>query len=127
MKNQTIYNKQGTFILDENGIIHITPIKNSKITSEIANEVIKTVHLIANDKPYALLIDNREVSSIDLTAQKLFAKKSNNKNTIAVAFIIKSPLSYIVVNFFIKLNKLSKPTKFFLSTSEAINWLKGNL
>lgn len=52
------------------------------------------------------------------------AKNSNNPYSKADAFVIKSMAQKILANFYIKINKPERPTKFFNSKDEAINWLK---
>lgn len=52
------------------------------------------------------------------------AKNINNPYSNADAFVIKSIAQKILANFYIKINKPERPTKFFNNTDEAINWLK---
>ena len=120
------YNDLGDFILREDGIIHIIP-NAGKVTDKMAQRVIHIVHSLMDGNPRGLLVDNRNLSSIERSARKVFAAEMNNQYTVAVAMLIKSPLNKIIVNFFIRLNNLSKPTKIFNSEMEALNWLKNHL
>ncbi|MBA4241150.1 MAG: hypothetical protein C0448_10505 [Sphingobacteriaceae bacterium] len=52
------------------------------------------------------------------------AKNINNPYSKADAFVIKSMAQKILANFYIKINKPERPTKFFNDKDEAINWLK---
>ncbi len=120
------YNDLGDFILREDGIIHIIP-NSKKVTDKMARRVVQIVHSLMDGNPRGLLVDNRGLSSIERSARKVFADEMNNQYTVAVAMLIKSPLNKIIVNFFVRLNNLSKPTKFFVSETEALNWLKNYL
>ncbi len=57
-------------------------------------------------------------------ARKHFAGEKALVVTSAVAFLISSPFSRIIVNFFMSLDKPKYPTKAFNSEEEAIKWLK---
>lgn len=52
------------------------------------------------------------------------SKNKNNPYSKADAFVIKSMAQKILANFYIKINKPERPTKFFNNKDEAINWLK---
>lgn len=52
------------------------------------------------------------------------SKNINNPHSKADAFVIKSMAQRILANFYIKINKPERPTKFFNNKDEAINWLK---
>lgn len=126
MMHYQTYNDLGEFILREDGIIHIIP-NEKNVNVKMAERVVKIIHSLMDGNPRGLLVDNRNLSSIERPARKIFAKEVNNQFTVAVAMIVKSPLNKIVVNFFLRLNNLSRPTKIFNSEVEAINWLKKHL
>jgi len=52
------------------------------------------------------------------------SKNENNPHSKADAFVIQSMAQKILANFYIKINKTERPTKFFNNKEEAINWLK---
>ena len=55
---------------------------------------------------------------------KTISKNINNPYSKADAFVIKSMAQKILANFYIKINKPERPTKFFNDKDDAINWLK---
>lgn len=52
------------------------------------------------------------------------SKNENNPYSKADAFVIQSMAQKILANFYIKINKPERPTKFFNNKEEAIGWLK---
>lgn len=65
-----------------------------------------------------------EHASTNSDLLKTISKNSNNPFSKADAFVIKSMAQKILANFYIKINKPERPTKFFNNKDEAINWLK---
>ncbi len=67
-----------------------------------------------------ILVDIREVNSVDRDAREIYA---NNPSSQAVALVIGNPVSRILGNFFLGVNKNVSPLKLFTSEQEALNWL----
>jgi hypothetical protein len=49
---------------------------------------------------------------------------NRDSNVSAFAIIIQSPLSRVIGNFFMGLNKPRVPARLFKSEKEAVKWLK---
>ncbi|MFC1862542.1 hypothetical protein ACFL1Z_01130 [Thermodesulfobacteriota bacterium] len=109
---------------EEDGITRIKTFPNAKMTIDDAIESNEIVNNFSNLKGSILFIDISEIASIDRESRKFFSELENN---LAVALLVGSPLSKIIGNFFIGLNKASLPLKLFTSEDEAIRWLKGFL
>jgi len=75
------------------------------------------------DKKFPLLIDARQIKSISKEARDNFSIKNRPTNINSFAVIIDSPLSRIIGNFFMGLNKPSVPAKLFNNEQDAISWL----
>jgi len=71
-----------------------------------------------------VLVLCEEFASTDTTFLKHLAKNSNNPYSKADAFVISSMAQKIIANFYLKINSLERPTKFFKEKEEAIKWLK---
>jgi hypothetical protein len=76
------------------------------------------------DKKYPLLIDARQVKQMSVEARKHFSTNGRDTKINAFAVIVKSPLSRVIGNFFMGLNKPQVPAKLFDNETEAIDWLK---
>ena len=102
-------------------IIHIDILPKAELYLEDSNEIYDTVMNIAKGRLYPLLIDANSIVSMDRDARKRFSKETT---VSAVALLVGTPLSKIIGNFFIGLNKTSIPFKLFTSKTDALEWLK---
>lgn len=71
-----------------------------------------------------VLILCNEFSSTNLELMLAVSKNENNPYSKADAFVIKSLAQKILANFYLKINKPERPTKFFNKKEEALDWLK---
>lgn len=71
---------------------------------------------------YTLIVDSRQVKTISKGARDYFSMNGRNSKVVAFAIIIGSPLSKMVANFFMGLNKPRVPMKIFNNESKAIEW-----
>lgn len=74
------------------------------------------------DKP-PILVDARNVISMSKESRDHLAMRDRVGGVCAIAIIIHSPLSRLIGNFFMGLNKPTVPTKLFTKESEALKWL----
>ena len=72
--------------------------------------------------PVLVLCAEHATTNSDLLSY--ISKNENNPYSKADAFVIRSMAQKILANFYIKINKPERPTKFFNDKNEAINWLK---
>lgn len=88
----------------------------------IANTVAVTSFFTT--KKFPLLVDARLVKSISKEARKHFAINGRDTKVTSFAIMVKSPLSRVIGNFFMGLNKPSVPAKLFDNEAMAVEWLK---
>lgn len=74
-----------------------------------------------------VLILCSEHASTDIELLNTLSKNINNPYSIADAFVIKSMAQKILANFYIKIYKPERPTKFFNHKEEAVTWLNSFL
>ncbi|MES2567571.1 MAG: hypothetical protein V4565_11930 [Bacteroidota bacterium] len=65
-----------------------------------------------------------EQASTNIELLNTLAKKAFNPYSLADAFVLSSMSQRILANFYIKINKPERPTKFFTDTYTALIWLK---
>lgn len=116
--------KAGEVWQDEDGIIRIKTFPNSQMNLDDAKEGSRFVDKLRKGKGSVIFIDMRETASMDRESRKYYSELESN---IAVALLVESPLSKIIGNFFVGLNKTSYPLKIFSSEEKALDWLKGFL
>ena len=100
----------------------VKPQAEVTIKESIENSV--AVNSLYKAKKFPLLIDARQIKSISKEARDNFSIKNRSTNINSFAVIIESPLSRIIGNFFMGLNKPSVPAKLFNNEQDAVNWLK---
>ena len=69
-------------------------------------------------------IDMTAISEISKEARDYFANERTASIQRATALLISSPVSRVIGNFFMGLNKPISPTRLFTDPREAIKWLQ---
>jgi hypothetical protein len=81
---------------------------------------------IAMSKIPPILVDLREIKSISREARDYFSMKNHEPQVSAIAMVVRSPLSKVIGNFFLGVNKPVVPTHLFTSAEKAYHWLLEN-
>jgi hypothetical protein len=92
------------------------------IPDAVANSLAVTS--LYNGKKFPLMVDARDVKSISKDARRHFAIHNRETKVTSFAIMVKSPLSRVIGNFFMGLNKPSVPARLFDDEKEAVSWLK---
>ena len=111
-------------IQDSSGIILCSVIKDVIMDLEDGKENVEVFKKLGNGKLVPVLVDIRETFTITKVCRNYYASKEAATVMTSVALIIGSPLSRLLGNFMIGLNKTVFPTKLFTNKKEAIKWLK---
>jgi hypothetical protein len=106
------------------GILQLTRKEVDEFNVDDVREADKNCAKISRNEKYVLLVISKSYVPISSEARLLAASKEMNKNTIAVAVLIDSIASKIVMNFYISFNKPVSPTKLFTSEDKAVEWLR---
>lgn len=75
-------------------------------------------------KRIPILISGGKYSTTNVEVMKFLAKNENMPYSKVSAYITNSISQKLLGNFYIKINKPQRPTKFFNNKEEAIAWLK---
>ena len=95
-------------------------------TEELAKENIDAQESIRdgmNKAKTRVLIDMTAVTEISKEARDYFANERTASIQRATALLIGSPVSRVIGNFFMGLNKPISPTRLFTDPHKAIQWL----
>ena len=106
------------------GIARTKVKQQAEVTLKESLENSAAVNNLYVNKKFPLLIDSRPIKSITKEARDNFSIKNRSTNINSFAIIIESPLSRIIGNFFMGLNKPSVPAKLFNNEQDAIAWLQ---
>lgn len=110
--------------MGEDGIVRTKIKPGSEVSVEYARENSTAVNSLFKGKKFPLLIDSRGIKSMTKEARNQFTTKGRETHTNAFAIIIDSPLSKVIGNFFMGINKPAVPTRLFDDEKEAEMWLK---
>ncbi len=96
------------------------------VTEEVAKENIDAQERLRdglNKAKTRVLIDMTGITEISKEARDYFANERTASIQRATALLIGSPVSRVIGNFFMGLNKPISPTRLFTDPSTAIRWL----
>lgn len=116
---KTVTTRTSTYILRDDGII-VQEVRGKQQLLD-AQENMKVFLELAGGTKRLLLCDLRESGPTGPGVRQFYATHTNHLN--AVALVISSPLSEMIGNFFVRLNKPDVPTAFFADQETAIPWL----
>lgn len=124
MENEVFITTITKVWMGEDGIGRSVVLPNVVITLDAAREHIAACTKSSNGKCVPVFFDLRNIKSVDRQAREYFASEAVCKISKASAVLIGSPVSRVIGNFFIGLNKPSYPVKLFTSEKKAIKWLR---
>lgn len=99
----------------------------AEITLKEAMENSVAVNAFYKNKKFPLLLDARNVKTMAKEARKHFSTNGRETRITSMAIMVKSPLSRVVGNFFMGLNKPKIPARLFDDENAAVEWLKTHL
>jgi hypothetical protein len=112
------------FTLRPDNILYTDCFPNTIMTLEDGKESTRISAEMVNYQPLPLLCDLTNVVKMTQECRKHFAGPAHAATFSKCALIVTSPVSRIIGNFFLGLNKPLKPTRLFTSKEEGLKWLK---
>jgi hypothetical protein len=103
-------------------------LSGAEVTVDIARaEIAEMMRFIQQqgDGKLPFLIDIRNIRSITREAREYLASAEASEPLTAVGLLTTSPISRVIGNFFLGLNRPPHPIRMFTSEEEAIAWLRG--
>jgi len=122
--DRVIETPTGRAFLDEHEVVRFVCDHGAVIDESAAVVNTDAIVAIAAGGTYPLVVDIRSVERIDAAARRYHATVSGLHFT-AVALLVDSPLSRVIGNFFLGLNRPAYALQIFSDESAAIGWLKG--
>ncbi len=105
------------------GVVQLVWATGAVMTLEAARDAIDTMTAITGGRPTPLLVDSHDAGPQLRPARKEFVRRGDLAS--AVALMVSTPLSRMMGNFFLSVNKPAAPTRLFEDESSAVEWLKG--
>jgi len=112
------------FSINEDNILRTECFPDTVMTLEDGRESTRISAEMVNYQPLPLLCDLTNVVKMSRECRKHFSGEEHAKTFSKCALIVTNPVSRIIGNFFIGLNRPLKPTRLFTSKEEGLRWLK---
>ena len=129
MGNEIIQTRTTRVWLKEDGIIYLLPRPDplSGMTLDDVKEFLAAIRKLGKGKKMPIMNDLRGYPgfSADVDTRAYIAGDAGRSIFKSVAFLVDSPVSRMVGNFVLYVNKPSYPTRLFTNETEAVDWLKG--
>jgi hypothetical protein len=113
--------------MGEDGICRTIARPQAEVTLADAKENSAAVNGFFADKKFPLLVDSRMIRSMEREARSFFSTNNRDTKITCIGVIVNSPLSRVIGNFFMGLNKPQVPSRLFESQYEAVEWLKKHM
>jgi hypothetical protein len=111
--------------LRSDGILVYHPRRGLVITHEVARAVLDTgLQIINGPKPTMVLM--QDLARVDREARAFFASEEYmTRLSCQTALVVGSPVSRVIANFFVGLNRPSYPHRVYDDPARALEWLRG--
>ncbi len=106
------------------GIIKIVYQDDHEFNIIDAKESLMDIEQMTKGKTLPILKIPGKYSSIDNEARKFISSPEGMKHSSTEAFVTTFLPHRIIGNFYMKINKPVKPTAFFETEKQAVDWLK---
>ena len=120
-------NNKIIFKISDDNILFTSCVPNTEMTIEDGKESTRISAEMVKYEPRPLLCDLTNVVRMTKECRKHFAGVDHAKTFNKAALIVTSPISRLIGNFFLGLNKPLKPTRLFNSNEEGLKWLREDL
>ncbi len=127
MERNTIETRVAMISMVEPGIARIIYKADARVTIAEARENVDAVAKVVGGVHSPIFTDIRQISTIDRDSRQYFVGDEAGEVTSATALLVGSPISRVIGNFFIGLNRSQWPVRMFSEESEAMVWLEGFL
>lgn len=113
-----------TLAVHEDGYYVVSVFNDQEFTIEDLRTLVKAQEEHLGSEKLPVLVMCAENASTNTDLLKVLSKNQNNPFSKADAFVIESMAQKILANFYIRIFKPERPTKFFNNKHEAVAWLK---
>lgn len=127
MNPHIVTTRNGQVWLGDDGVMRGVILPGAHVTLADALEVVSAGARVRGGVKRPLLVDLRRIQTVDLEARVYFASAEGGAGSVAVALLIGSPISRMIGNFFLGVNRPLLPVRLFTDETEALEWLKGFL
>ena len=124
MKSEMVRTKTAELWIEDD-ILQCKILPNAEITIDEGKKIMEISMRLSNAKRIPVLADMGRIKSMPRESRAYLSGEEAKKTAIALALVTETPISKIVGNFLLGLNKPSYPIKMFTTLQDAQQWLNG--
>lgn len=110
--------------LRADGLLVYHPVPGLMLTYEVALQVLEQgLQIASSPKPTMVLM--QDIARVDREARAFFASEEYMRLCSQTALVVGSPVSRVIGNFFVGINRPKYPHKIFDDHELAVEWLRG--
>ena len=111
--------------LRKDGILVYEPEPGADVSYDFAAQVLELGLQLTEGRARPTLVLMQDVARVDRGARTLFASEAYLRLTVQTALVVSSPVSRVIGNFFLGLNRPQFQCKVFDDQECAVAWLRG--
>lgn len=119
MTNQPVENTKGAVGLFE-GVVHVRWTRGTFVVEDDALAIMAKASALCSDRPRPMLVDMNRMEGVEHKARNVFARAWP---LTRIAVLGASAVDRVIVDFYRARHSPARPTKFFITTVEAMAWL----
>ncbi len=112
----------GHLTVEEGGLLRVVLRKDMDITAAHIREMHELA-MTTIGRRMAILIDTRQLRSMDRTARQVAAADYIADYVTRLAVVVGGPVSAVIGNFFTRVSRPRYPVQLFASEDKAMAWL----
>lgn len=117
-------NIQVAKVFVDKGVMHAVFEPETIVNISMAKNLVKYRLDLSNNKQFPLYVDIRGILAIDVEARNYLISEEATKLANAAAIHVGNPISKLLANLFLTVDKPIKPTRIFSDKTKALTWLK---
>lgn len=121
--SEVIQTRAMRFEFDPKGFVRVAILTGAEVTLADAQEALEATQRVAGGRRVPVVVDSRFIRSKSREARNHFGGEHAEKVTCAVALIVRSPVSRVIGNFFLRNHQLRMPTRLFEDEESAVAWV----
>ena len=106
--------------LGADGMLRLKWPRGAVITTTDAERAMLRVNQLCGDNRHPMLVDMATTAEVSRGARAVFGRPCQASR---IALLGSSPVDRVLANFFLGINAVPCPTKFFTSEQDALAWL----
>lgn len=119
----TLSTRTSHYRLRPDGIIVQEIHRSDTQTLADARENIRTFNTLAADQKRPCLVDMRVPYQMDRGVREYYASPEATEWVTAIAMVVRSPVTRIIGNLFLAMNRTDVPVRMFTDEAGAVAWL----